>query len=63
MVAGSRNETRRGRPKSTVDQDRYIETMLERIQMDQCKPSRTPNDLNLKLQTAENGDEEVDRWI
>ena len=25
--------------KVTVDQERYIETMLERFQMDQCKPS------------------------
>ena len=31
--------------------------------MDQCKPSRTPTDLNLKLQTAQNGDEEVDQRI
>ena len=45
----------------TVDQERYIETMLERFQMDQCKPSRTPADLNLKLQTAHNGDEEVNQ--
>ena len=31
--------------------------------MDQGKPSRTPVDLNLKLQTAQNGDEEVDQRI
>ena len=31
--------------------------------MDQCKPSRTPADLNLKLQTAQNGDKEVDQRI
>ena len=31
--------------------------------MDQCKPSRTPADLNLKSQTAQNGDEEVDQRI
>ena len=37
--------------------------MLERFQMDQCKPSRTPADLNLKLQTTQNGDEEVDQRI
>ena len=43
--------------KVTIDQERYIEIMLERFQMDQCKPSRTPADLNLKLQTAQNGDE------
>ena len=49
--------------KVTVDQDRYIETMLERFQMDQCKPSRTPADLNLKLQAAQNEDEEVDQRI
>ena len=49
--------------KVTVDQERYIETTLERFQMDQCKPSRTPADLNLKLQTAQNGDEEVDQRI
>ena len=45
---------RREEGKVTVDQERYIETMLERFQMDQCKPSRTPGDLNLKLQTAQN---------
>ena len=49
--------------KVTVDQERYIETMLERFQRDQCKPSRTPADLNLKLQTAQNGDKEVDQRI
>ena len=49
--------------KVIVDQERYIETMLERFQRDQCKPSRTPVDLNLKLQTAQNGDEEVDQRI
>ena len=37
--------------------------MLERFQMDQCKPSRTPADLNLKPQTAQNGDEEFDQRI
>ena len=37
--------------------------MLEWVQMDQCKPSGTPADLNLKLQTAQNGDEEVDQRI
>ena len=54
---------RREEDKVTVDQKRYIETMLERFQMDQCKPSRTPADLNLKFQTAQNGDEEVDQRI
>ena len=49
--------------KVTVDQERYIETMLERFQMDQCKPSRSPADLNLKLQTAQNRDKEVDQRI
>ena len=49
--------------KVTVDQERYIETMLERFQLDQCKPSRTPADLNLKLQTTQNEDEEVDQRI
>ena len=49
--------------KVTVDQERYIGTMLERFQMDQCKPSRTPADLNLRLQTAQKGDEEVDKRI
>ena len=51
---------RRKEGKVKVDQERYIEKMLERFQMDQCKPSRTPFDLNLKLQTAQNGDNEVD---
>ena len=47
--------------KVTVDQERYIETMLERFQRDQCKPSKTPVDLNLILQRAQNGDEEWTR--
>ena len=47
----------------TVHQGRYIETMTERFQMDQSKTSRTPADLNLKLQTTQNGDEEVDQRI
>ena len=54
---------RREEGKVTFDQERYIETMLERFQMDQCKPSRTPADLNLKHQTAQNGYEEVDQRI
>ena len=49
--------------KVTVDQERYIETIIEGFQIDQCKPSRTPADLNWKLQTAQNGDEEVDQRI
>ena len=54
---------RREEGKFTVGQERYIETMLERFQMDQCKPSRTPADLNLKFQTAQNGNEEADQRI
>ena len=54
---------RREKGKVTVNQERYIEKMLERCQMDQCKPSRTPADLSLKLNAAQNGDEEVDQWI
>ena len=49
--------------KVTVDQERYIKTMLVWFQTDQCKPSRTPVVLNLKLQTTQNGDEEVDQRI
>ena len=52
---------RREEGKVTVDQERYIETMLEWFQMDQCKSSRNPADLN--LETAQNGDEEVDQRI
>ena len=37
------------RREETVDQERYIETMLVRFQTDQRKPSRTPADLKLKL--------------
>ena len=37
--------------------------MLERFQMDQWKPSRTPADSNLKFQKAKNGEEEVDQMI
>ena len=49
--------------KVTVDQGCYIETMLELFQMDQCEPSTTAADLNLKLQRSQNGDEEVDQRI
>ena len=35
--------------KVTDDQKHYLETMLERFQMDQFKPSRTPADLNLNF--------------
>ena len=54
---------RREKGKVKVDPERYRETMLERFQMDQCKPSRTPAVLNLILQTPQNGDEEVDQRI
>ena len=54
---------RREENKVTVDQERYIETMLEQFQIDQYKPSRTPADLKLKLQTAQNGGEEVGQRI
>ena len=59
---------RREEGKVTVDQgetmlELYRETMLERFHIDQCKPSRTPADLNLKFQIAQNGDEEVDQSI
>ena len=54
---------RRKEGKVTVDQERCIETMSSGFQMDQCKPSKTLADLNLKLQTAQNGDEEVDQRI
>ena len=54
---------RREEGKVTVDQERYIETMLERFQMYQCKPSRIPADLNLKLQTTQNGDEKMEQRI
>ena len=54
---------RRVEGKVTGDQERYIETMLERFQIDQCKPARTPAGLNLKAQRAQNGDEEVDQRI
>ena len=58
---GLRMRQRKG--KATVDQKRYKEIMIERFQMNQCKPSRTPAGLNLKLQTAQNLDEDVDQRI
>ena len=58
---GPRNRREEG--KVTVDQERYIETMLERFQMDQCKPAGTPADMNLKFQKAQNRDKEVDQRI
>ena len=45
--------------KVSVDQERYIETTLGRFHLDQCKPSKTPADLNIKAQTAQEGEEEV----
>ena len=48
---------RREKGKVTVDQIRYIETMLELFQRDHCKPSRTSAGLTLKLQRTKNGDE------
>ena len=54
---------RREESKVTVDHERYIKTMLERFQIDQCKPSRTPAGLKWKRQTAQNGDKEVDQRI
>ena len=54
---------RREEVKVTVDQELYMKTMLQRFPMDQCKPSRTLADLNLKLQTAQKEDEEVDQRI
>ena len=54
---------RREEGKVTVNQERYIETRLERYLMEQCKPSRTPVDLSLKLQTAQNRDELMDQRI
>ena len=47
----------------TVDRERYIKTMLEWFQMDQCRTSRIPANLNLKQQTAQNGDEEMDQKV
>ena len=43
--------------KVTVNQERYIEKMLELIH--HCKPPRTSACLNLKLLTSQNGDKEV----
>ena len=49
--------------KVTADQEVYIETVLERFQIDQCDHSRTPADLNWIFQISQNGDEEVDQRI
>ena len=54
---------KREESKVTVHQAHYIETMLERFQRHQFKPSRSATDLNLKLQTPKDGNEEVDRKI
>ena len=54
---------RREEGKVTVDQERYIEAMLELLQMDQGKTSRNPPDLNLEFPTSQNTDEEVDQMI
>ena len=44
----------------TLDQERYIETRLEKIQMSQCKPTRTPADLNFELLKARGDEDHVD---
>ena len=49
--------------KVKVDQKRYIEIMLELFQIDQSTPSRSPADLQLKLQTTRTGDKELDQKI
>ena len=54
---------RRVEGKIMVQQERYIKTMLERLHMDQGKPKRTPADFNFELQTAQNGDGEVNQKI
>ena len=54
---------RREEDKVRVDQERYIEKMLEQFQLDQCKPTRTQADFNLKLQRAKKGDKKVDQRI
>ena len=46
-----------------VNQECYIETMLEWFQMDQCEPKRTPANFNLELQTTQNGDKKVNQKI
>ena len=52
-----------GDGKFTVNQKRYIETVIEWFQKDQRKHSRTPADFNLKLQSAQNGHEEIHQRI
>ena len=59
LVSEPKNQTRRRQSQSC--QKCYIATMLERFHMDQCKPSRTPVHLNLKLQTTQNGDNNA--WL
>ena len=51
---------RREEGKVTVEEESYIEAMLERFQMDHCQPARTQAYLNLNFQTAQNGDDEAD---
>ena len=54
---------RREEGKVTVDQERYIEALLELLQMDQGKTSSNSADLNLEFPTAQNADGEVDQMI
>ena len=61
LVSGSKYQTGIGQshswPRTLIrDNDRAVSN-------DQCKHSRTPADLNLKLQLAQNGKEEVDQRI
>ena len=56
---------RRGWGKVAVDQEPYIERVLELFHLDQCKPSRTPAYLNLSFKATQkqNADGEVDQKI
>ena len=53
----------RTRREVVVDQERSIEKKLDGFQNDECKHSGPLAHLNLKLQSAENGDKEVNNKI
>ena len=61
LDSGSNNQTRRGqshsRPRTLHKKNAWA------VSNGSIQTLKTPADLNLKLQTAQNGDEEVDHWI
>ena len=44
----------------TLDQEKYTQNILEQFKMEDCKPSITPAENNLKLEVAQEDSARVD---